>query len=71
MVKIKIDTQKCKGCGLCVLYCPKKILCFSEKLNKKGVKPVEIKKEDESKCTGCATCAIVCPDCAIQIVNGE
>lgn len=71
MIKIKIDAEKCKGCGLCVIYCPKKIICFSKRLNKKGIKPVEIKLDDNVKCTGCKNCAIICPDYAIKIVDSD
>jgi 2-oxoglutarate ferredoxin oxidoreductase subunit delta len=63
MAQIKIDRERCKACGLCVIYCPQKALVFSDKINKRGIKPVEFKKD--AKCTGCGICALVCPDCAL------
>ena len=36
MAKITINKESCKGCGLCVLSCPKKLLQISDKSNKNG-----------------------------------
>jgi 2-oxoglutarate ferredoxin oxidoreductase subunit delta len=66
MAKIKIDNNKCKGCYLCIMNCPKGSIEISGEINTKGVKPVEFK---EGKCTGCGMCAIICPDCAIIVVK--
>ncbi|MFC1807494.1 4Fe-4S binding protein [Candidatus Omnitrophota bacterium] len=65
MAKIKIDKEKCKGCKLCILYCPNSSLVFANKLNKRGVEPADFKKG--AKCDGCTLCALICPDCAIEI----
>lgn len=65
MFKITVCAEKCKGCGLCVAACPKKLLRISEKSNKNGYFAAEI--VDESACIGCASCAIMCPDCAIRV----
>lgn len=66
MVKITFKTDTCKGCGLCIEACPKKILQISpERINKKGHHPAEI--IDEAACIGCASCATMCPDCVIKI----
>lgn len=55
----------CKGCALCTLHCPKKIVVISEGLNAKGYHPAEI--SDMSLCIGCAFCAQMCPDCVIEV----
>jgi len=63
--KIKIDTEKCKGCGLCVEACPKNVIVISEHPNKNGYLPAEVINDIE--CFGCALCAIMCPDAAIEV----
>jgi 2-oxoglutarate ferredoxin oxidoreductase subunit delta len=66
MPKINIDENICKGCELCVIACPRKILELNKsKINAKGYHPVHM--IDESKCTGCASCAIMCPDVVITL----
>ncbi len=66
MAKVTFSENVCKGCGLCVNACPKKIVELdSAKLNSKGHHPAHC--IDESKCIGCAFCATMCPDCAITV----
>ncbi|MDP8259839.1 MAG: ferredoxin family protein [Candidatus Gygaella obscura] len=67
MAKIKINNELCKGCGLCVLYCPKGLIRRSNKLNKKGYRYAEFKKQKGIDCVGCMFCAIMCPESAIEI----
>ena len=64
---IKIDTERCKGCVLCINICPQKILKLTDKVNKKGHRYVVA--EDAGKCTGCKLCVTMCPDCSIEIVD--
>ena len=46
MAKLTFKTDKCKGCGLCVDACPKKVLRLSpDKINQKGHHPVEAANE--------------------------
>ena len=63
--KVTIREDECKGCSLCVVACPKKILKLSERLNAKGYHPSEC--VDPDKCIGCAFCARMCPDCVITV----
>ena len=66
MAKLTFKTDYCKGCGLCVTACPKKILVIAaDKINKKGHHPAEC--IDEGSCIGCAFCATMCPDCIIKV----
>jgi 2-oxoglutarate ferredoxin oxidoreductase subunit delta len=67
--KIIIDEEFCKGCGLCVEVCPKKLLKIGSKLNKQGYPLVEIDECDQDKCLSCALCARVCPDVAITVLK--
>ena len=60
------DHEKCKGCGLCVEYCPQNILYQDKKtLNQSGYNIVSVSEPD--KCIGCAFCAMMCPDSVIKV----
>ena len=63
--KIIIDKEFCKGCKICIEFCPKDVVRVSRKLNTKGYAYAEY--NEEKNCTGCATCAIVCPETAIEV----
>ena len=66
MAKVTINQDRCKGCGLCVEACPKKILVIDENtVNSKGYSPAAM--TDQSKCIACAFCARMCPDCVITV----
>ncbi len=69
MAKIKgtivVDTQRCKGCGVCVSACPLQILTMSEEVNDKGYRYAVM--ADGDKCTGCASCGFICPDSCIRV----
>ncbi|KGM38585.1 hypothetical protein JY97_15410 [Alkalispirochaeta odontotermitis] len=60
-----IDKERCKGCGLCIANCPKKILAKSKELNSQGLHYTVC--IDESICIACGACALMCPDAAIEI----
>lgn len=65
---IEIDQELCKGCEICIAFCPKGILCPSDKLNAGGYIPASF--SNDSGCTGCAICAVVCPEVAIEVYRG-
>lgn len=66
MAKVTFKTERCKGCGLCVAVCPRKILVLSKKeVNSRGYHPAEC--VDQEKCISCAFCARMCPDCVITV----
>lgn len=67
LAEIKIDREKCKGCELCVYFCPKKCIEVDESYNGRGVRPAKWSSSSANKCTGCAICANVCPDIAIEV----
>ncbi|MBQ2554287.1 MAG: 4Fe-4S binding protein [Prevotella sp.] len=70
MSKIKgaivVNTNRCKGCSLCIYACPKDVIALaSKKVNLSGYPYVEPVRAEE--CIGCASCAIVCPDGCIAV----
>ncbi|MFA5118769.1 MAG: 4Fe-4S binding protein [Candidatus Omnitrophota bacterium] len=65
MAKITIDKNRCKGCLLCIRFCPKGSLLVDEDLNARGIRPVKFK--DDAECLGCMMCALMCPDCCIEV----
>jgi 2-oxoglutarate ferredoxin oxidoreductase subunit delta len=72
--KITIDTERCKGCGLCVSVCPRSCIVVSKKSNKSGYFPAEPANRDSfdkltTSCTGCAMCALICPEAIITVYS--
>ncbi len=63
---VEIDTNRCKGCNLCVVACPADVLSLQPKeVNDRGYHFAYAVSEE--KCVGCASCAAVCPDACIEV----
>ena len=69
MAKIKgaivVDTERCKGCNLCVVACPLNVIALTKEVNVKGYNYAHQILEDT--CNGCSSCATVCPDGCISV----
>ena len=65
MAKIKgaivVDTERCKGCNLCVVACPLNVIALTKEVNVKGYNYAHQILEDT--CNGCASCATVATGC--------
>lgn len=57
--RVELNSEECKGCGLCVEACKPKSLHLSERLNRYGYHPVAYSGWG---CTGCGICFLVCPE---------
>jgi 2-oxoglutarate ferredoxin oxidoreductase subunit delta len=56
-----INRQWCKGCGICVHFCPEKVLELDEE-----EKAVVLRPEN---CTSCRLCEYRCPDLAVEVIT--
>jgi NAD-dependent dihydropyrimidine dehydrogenase PreA subunit len=60
MVEIKIDEEKCTGCGTCVDICPVGVLEIKDE------KSVVVNLDE---CLICRACEVQCPEGAIEIIE--
>jgi 2-oxoglutarate ferredoxin oxidoreductase subunit delta len=56
---VELNSEECKGCGLCVAACPPKVLALAGHLNREGYHPAAYAG---AGCTGCGICFFVCPE---------
>jgi 2-oxoglutarate ferredoxin oxidoreductase subunit delta len=61
--KHQIDREWCKGCGICVAFCPKQVLELDDK-----DKVVAARAE---QCIACKMCELRCPDLAIEVITED
>lgn len=68
MPKLHVDEKYCKGCRICITFCPTQALKQSPKMNARGYFP-PVSGEME-KCNQCGLCSLLCPDFAIMVLDG-
>jgi 2-oxoglutarate ferredoxin oxidoreductase subunit delta len=60
---VYVIIEECKGCGLCIEFCPRGVLEFSAETNAKGHHyPIVVKN---GECANCQLCYLICSDFAI------
>ena len=64
---VHLIADRCKGCGFCVEFCPRKTLSMSHRTNPKGYRLPEIAAD--AHCLNCGLCMLLCPDFAIYVEN--
>lgn len=62
---IVVDTERCKGCNLCVVACPTDVIALNNQVNGKGFNPAF--PENHNACIACMSCSLVCPDMCITV----
>ena len=68
-IEIHIETERCKGCRVCIEVCQADVLDIAERPNSHGHHPPLVKNID--KCTNCGLCEMLCPDFAIHILEDQ
>lgn len=61
LIEIIINRDWCKGCGICIHFCPTKVLELDVR-----EKAVAVRPED---CICCKMCELRCPDLAIGVLT--
>jgi len=56
---IEINRDLCKGCRICVAFCPEEVLELDDDEKALVVRP--------EKCNTCGLCELRCPDIAIEL----
>ena len=57
--ELTIKMARCKGCGICVAFCPKEVLAIDER--------GKVKVVQGDACIACGQCEMRCPDYAIFV----
>jgi len=71
LTNIDVLQEKCKGCALCVVVCPRGCLTLDTGVyNSKGFYPAAFRFQGSRRaCNACGLCYMVCPDYAIASVK--
>ncbi|MDD4159645.1 MAG: mercury methylation ferredoxin HgcB [Synergistaceae bacterium] len=60
-VTLKLDTDKCIGCGMCEIVCPHSVFLIKNNI---------AVLTDRDKCMECGACSMNCPVSAITVRKG-
>jgi len=61
--RVHVFDNWCKGCGICIAFCPQQVFETGEE-----GRPLVVRPED---CTACRWCEIHCPDQAIVVTRTD
>jgi 2-oxoglutarate ferredoxin oxidoreductase subunit delta len=63
--QVYLIPDRCKGCELCIQFCPQGVLETSCEMNTKGYHYPAIVSGKETACVHCEFCTLICPEFAI------
>lgn len=63
--QVYIIPERCKGCRLCIEFCPREVLQEATEINAKGYHYPELAPGKEGDCIHCQFCTMICPEFAI------
>ena len=58
---LRLDTDRCNGCRMCILVCPHAVFAMENK---------RARIVDFDACMECGACAMNCPENAISVLSG-
>lgn len=63
--QVYIIPERCKGCNVCIQFCPQQVLEESPMANAKGYHYPQVVAGKEEACVHCEFCMMICPEFAI------
>lgn len=63
--QVYLIPDRCKGCEVCVHFCPRDVLTISDERNAKGYRIPMVANGQAHECVNCEFCTLVCPEFAI------
>jgi 2-oxoglutarate ferredoxin oxidoreductase subunit delta len=69
--RVYVIPERCKGCRICIEFCPQEALQESQEINAKGYHYPEMAPGKEEACVHCDFCTLICPEFAIFTAEFE
>jgi len=67
--EVHVIPERCKGCGICIDFCPRDVLAEAGGFNRRGYRFPEARTAD--LCVECRLCELLCPEFAIYVTAGK
>jgi 2-oxoglutarate ferredoxin oxidoreductase subunit delta len=73
-MQVRVDSEYCKGCHLCIIVCPRRVIEEGKELTERGYVPPIVShpekcanwKRNDRKKAVCEMCLLTCPDHALE-----